>query len=235
MKFNTLVDISELLNKYNCIVIYGKDASLAYSFFCEFAGTVVEYNELDLMRFLQTSLIPEPNIKVKVTTNGMKTIVKQDIKNWQRACIILTDKPTGDDRIAEIECDSINIKKFLEFHTKRLGYSFENMDDLFWVQNLQDLHFAHKVTQIDPASVKNLFQKDKDQMSLLKKGDKDSLQELWKVMDNPWSWVRYMQLFYSYRNESILGASYKHLELWAHKYVPNDEVFIWLCHSIMIR
>ncbi len=234
MKFDTLVDPIDLINNYNCIFIYGLE-ELAYSFFNEFDGVIVESNDLSNINFLQTSLIPEPNIKVKIDAKNIKNILKQDIQRWNRKCIILTSKEVNDNKVAEINCDIFNVKNFLMFHTKRLGYSFDNMEDLLWVKDLSDLHFAYKISQIDKSCMKNLSSQEINQTNLLKKNNKESLEKLWQLMENPWSWIRYMQFFYKYRNNNVLVAMYKHLELWAHKHAPNDEVLIWLCRSIMLR
>ncbi|QEK37888.1 hypothetical protein FZC35_00615 [Candidatus Cytomitobacter indipagum] len=238
-KFNVLIDPFHIINKYNCIVIYGKHEEIAYSLFDEFSGAVVDCKEFKNFNLLQNSLIPEPDLKIKMSPKDFKEVFKQDITQWQRKCIILLDKKPVDipnhDLIAEINCDLVNVNKFLEFHIKRLDYKFNSIDDLFWVKNLHDLHFANKINLIDPNAVSNMSTHETNQMSLIKKNDDKSLNEFWSIMENPWSWIRYLQHFYNYRNDDAKSAMCKHLELWSHKYVPNDEIFIWLLRSILMR
>ncbi|QEK38401.1 hypothetical protein [Candidatus Cytomitobacter primus] len=273
-----MIDPIELINNHNCIIIYGKNEELTYSFFDEFSGSIIDVKELESINLLQTSLLPESNLKIKIAPKDLKKIFVQNINRWNRKCIFLLDKIPGPNDIknamihadklnhanklnnidkldnthgkannsangiskmekltAEINCDFIDLPKFIEFHSKRLSYNFRNMNDLFWVKNLQDLHFAYKIHQIDQDAVSNMSEHMLDQTSLFRKGDEESLNKFWSIMDNPWSWSRYMQYFYQYKGENILVAMCKHLDLWAHKYTPNDEVFIWLLRSIFIN
>lgn len=240
-RFGILVDPVHIINQHNCVIIYGKNEEVAYSLFAEFSGSVVDLKDMKQINLLQNALVPESDLKIKATAKDikeLKEIFKQDIAAWQRKCIILLDKYVDiftHHLVAEINCDSVNMNKFIEFHAKRLGYVFENINDLFWVRDLCDLHFAHKVAQIDPKAVSNMSAHEINQMNLVRDGSDESLCQFWSMMDNPWSWIRYLQYFYNYRNDSARFAMCKHLELWCYKYVPNDEVFIWLIRSILLR
>ncbi|USO00760.1 MAG: hypothetical protein H6845_00275 [Alphaproteobacteria bacterium] len=239
MSFDSLVDPGKLIQEYRCIAVFGKNDNVARSMFDEFSGVRVEFKELERINLLQQSLIPERDIKVTATVKEFEKFMKENAENsskWGRCVIFLLDSNVTSKykNVAFIGCNFVNMSKFINFHKERLGYDLCN-DDLIWVEDLYDLHFANKVSKIDQNAVKLMGSVSVDQMDLLKKGDKASAYALWKILDNPWPFMKQAKYVYKYKHKDISASLMDHLDMWARRYTPNDEVLIWLIGSILMR
>ncbi|QEK39100.1 hypothetical protein [Candidatus Nesciobacter abundans] len=242
MIYDIYSDIFGLINKNKLIFIYSEEDSLSASFFDEFIGQNVEFDQFSENIMLSLGLIQNPPVKIKTTLANAKKILKLNVGNWKRECIVCVDKKIEIKKseknysdIAVVDCKIMNKTKFINFYSSLFGYKFDDVKDVLWVENLYDLHYANKINLIDKSLLKTLNTEEKKTFSSLNSKDLESRMRLWQNVDSPWSWIRFLQYHYRMRGKSALYADALHLETWARETTPNDEVFIWMCRQLMER
>ncbi len=209
-------------------VISGPDIALRDSLFQEVKANIVEFSEQNIQSIYSASLFENDSIKLFVSLQELQQI------DLSRCCrpkyVFITDSlPTKKSQnTTYISCKNLkgqDKRAFIQTQSQRLMYKFAKISDLYWVENLFDLHFANKLNQLIQNA--NLF------TQYFSKWDvpysNTAYLKLLNTVDS-WMWLKY----YQKRNENTKHWI-QYLELWARDYVPNDEVLRWMIQNTMDR